>query len=317
MIPALRSCVAALTPAFTQPSFASNCHPLLAWVMCPGKHTRLRVGENTRPQGPPGHPGRRGLDAHYNFFGRSSWNPVDRACRVALLIRTRLSFTGRITPLVDDTLAHERGRSAWGPGRWRDAVASTGKRVATASGHNRVALAVAFCAPGTSRVLPALPLLARLHLPGEGQPSCATLAKEMLDPVAGRLPGRHLTLVGGGAYARKAVPGELPRAVRSAGRRRGDAAVSDPEVPRQKKGQRGRKPTRGPRLPGPRDAARKADRKRAESGDWLWQAVAVTISGHKRTLVAVSYVAVWPGVPGPVPIRVAAVRDPEGRTDDV
>jgi hypothetical protein len=75
MIPALRSCVDTLGPAFTQPSFASNGRLLLAWVMCLGKHTLLRVGENTRPQDPPDHSQRHGLDCYYNFFERSSWNP--------------------------------------------------------------------------------------------------------------------------------------------------------------------------------------------------------------------------------------------------
>ena len=90
-----------------------------------------------------------------------------------------------------------------------------------------------------------------------------------------------------------------------------------PEVPRQKKGKRGPKPKKGPRLPSPRDAAKKADRKRTESGDWLWQAVGVTIYGSRRTLLAVSYGAAWPRVLGLVPIRVVVVRDPEGRMDDV
>jgi len=285
--------------------------------MCLGKHTLLRVGDNTRPQDPPDHSKRHGLDCYYNFFARSSWLPKDLAYRVALLLLTRLPFSGRITLLVDDTLAHKRGKSVWGLGWWRDAVASTKKRVATASGHNWVVLAVAFCVPGTSRVILALPLLARLHLPGKGQLSCATLAKEMLDEILGWFPGREFTLVGDGAYACKEMLGEFPKAVRFVGRMRGDAAVYDPQVPRQKKGQRGPKPTKGPRLPSPREAAKKADRKRTESGDWLWRSVAVTIYGGQRTLVAVSYVAVWPRVLGLVPIQIVVVRDPEGRMDDV
>lgn len=317
MIPSLRSCVDTLAPAFSQPSFASNCHLLLAWVMCLGKHTLLRVGENTRPQDPPDHSRRHGLDCYYNFFERSSWESKDLAYRVCVLILTRLSFSGCITLLVDDTLAHKRGKSVWGMGWWRDAVASTKKRVATASGHNWVVMAVAFCVPGTSHVILALPLLARLHLPGKGQPSCATLAKEMLDEIMAWFPGREFTLVGDGAYACKEMLGDFPRTVRFVGRMRGDAAVYDPKVPRQKKGKRGRKPKKGPRLPSPRDAAKKADRKRTEAGNWLWQAVEVTIYGSQRTLLAVSYVAVWPRVLGLVPIQVVVVRDPEGKMDDV
>jgi hypothetical protein len=286
--------------------------------MCLGKHTLLRVGDNTRPQQPPDHSRRHGLDCCYNFFERSSWDPKDLAYRVAALILARLSFTGRITLLVDDTLAHKRGKSVWGLGWWRDAVASTRKRVATATGHNWVVLAVAFCVPGTSRVILALPLLARLHLPGKGQLSCAGLASEMLGEVVGWFPGREFTLVADGAYACKEMLKDgFPSSARFVGRMRGDAAVYDPKVPRQQKGKRGRKPSKGPRLPSPRDAAKKADRKRTEAGDWLWQAVAVKIYGSQRTLQAVTYVAVWPRVLGLRPIRIVVVRDPDGKMDDV
>jgi len=317
MIPSLAPCVDTLAPAFTQPSFGSNCHLLLAWVMCLGKHTLCRVGNNDHPELPPDHSQRHGLDCCYNFFERSSWKPKDLAYRIAILILTRLPLGNTITLLVDDTLAHKRGKSVWGLGWWRDAVASTKKRVATASGHNWVVMAVAFRVPGTSRVILALPLLARLHLPGKGQPSCATLAKEMLDLVTGWFPGREFTLVADGAYACKELLGGFPDCVRFVGRMRGDAAVYDPRVPRQRKGKRGPKPKKGPRLPSPKDAAKKADRKRTQEGDWLWQAVAVTIYGKKRTLVAVVYQAVWPRVLGLVPIQVVVVRDPEGRLDDV
>ena len=119
---------------------------------------------------------------------------------------------GAITLLVDDTLAHKRGKSVWGLGWFRDAVASTKKRVATASGHNWVVLAVAVCLPFTKVPILALPLLARLHLPGKGQPSCADLAKEMLAEVLGWWPGRRFTLVGDGAYATQGLAGRPGRA---------------------------------------------------------------------------------------------------------
>src|SRR5215213_4868362 len=196
MIPSLASCVDVLAPAFTQPSHATNCRLLLAWVMCLGKHTLCRVAHNDHPESPPDHSRRHDLDVFYNFFERSSWKPRDLAYRLAVLILTRLSITGRITLLVDDTLAHKRGKSVWGLGWWRDAVASTRKRVATASGHNWVVMAIAFRVPGTSCVILALPLLARLRLPGKGRPSCAVLAKEMLGLVTGWFPGREFTLVG-------------------------------------------------------------------------------------------------------------------------
>lgn len=316
MIPSLGSCVDCLGPALTQPSYATSCRLLLAWVMCLGERTLRRVGHNAAPDRPPDHSQRHGLDCYYNFFERSSWRPKDLAYRVAVLVLARLDFSGRVTLVIDDTLAHKRGKSVWGLGWWRDAVASTRKRVATASGHNWVLLAVAFRVPGTPVVL-ALPLLARLHLPGKGQPSCAELAREMLGEVLAWFPGREFTLVADGAYACKEMLGGSPDRVRFVGRMRGDAAVYDPRVPRQSKGKRGRKPSKGPRLPGPKEAAGKADRKRAGSGDWLWQAVDVTVYGTQRTLLAFGYKAVWSRVLGLVPVRVVVVRDPAGEMDDV
>jgi hypothetical protein len=183
MIPSLSPFVEALAPTFTQPSAVTCSQLLLAWVMCLGKHTLRRVAESAHPDRVPDHSRRHGLDTSYNFFERSAWAPRNLGHRVGVLILTRLKVFGAITLLVDDTLAHKRGKSVWGLGWFRDAVASTKKRVATASGHNWVVLAVAVCIPFTKVPILALPLLARLHLPGQGQPSCADLTREMLGEV--------------------------------------------------------------------------------------------------------------------------------------
>src|SRR5947207_3469129 len=188
MIPSLQCCVDCLAPAFTQPSFATSCQLLLAWVLCLGKHTLCRVGHSADPRDVPDLSQRHGLDSYYNFFERSAWSPKGLAYRLGVLILTRLQFTGRITLLVDDTLAHKRGKSVWGLGWFRDAVASTHKRVATASGHNWVVLAVAYCPPFSDAPVLALPLLACLHLPGKDQPSCSDLARQMLAEVLAWFP---------------------------------------------------------------------------------------------------------------------------------
>src|SRR3984893_13318987 len=188
MINTLGSVVDGLSGAFTRPSFTTACRLLLGWIMCLGKHTLERTAHSAQPQTPPDHSGRHGLDSYYNFFERSRWSPTALAYRIAVLILTRLRLFGRITLLVDDTLAHKRGKSVWGLGWWRDAVASTKKRVATAPGHNWVVLAVAYCLPGSNSPLFALPLLSRLHLPGQGHPSCPVLAREMLAEILGWFP---------------------------------------------------------------------------------------------------------------------------------
>jgi hypothetical protein len=317
MIDSLQSVVDSLSGAFTHPSFATASQLLLGWIMCLGKHTIWRTAQSAQPQTCPDHSKRHGLDSYYNFFERSAWTPSGLAYHVAVLILTRLQLFGRITLLVDDTLAHKRGKSVWGMGWWRDAVASTKKRVATASGHNWVVLAVAYSLPFCQSPILALPLLARLHLPGKGQPSCPALAKAMLTEVLAWFPRHTFTLVGDGAYACKELLLELDSRVVFVGRLRGDAAVYDPRVPVAKKGQRGRKANKGPKLPKPKEAAAKADRKRSNVGEWLWQRVEVLLYGQSRELEVVRYRAVWPRVLGLRPIQIQVVRDRSKELDDV
>jgi DDE superfamily endonuclease len=231
MIPSFQALVEQLLPVFTQPSFHAACELFLAWTMCLGDHTLRRVAENVHPDVAPDHSQRHGLDVYYNFFERSGWSVDDLCQRIGILIFTRLQLVGAVTLLVDDTLAHKRGKSVWGLGWFRDAVASTHKRVATASGHNWVVLAVAVCVPGTGVPILALPLLARLHLPGKGQPSCADLACDLLRIVLTWWPQRRFILVGDGAYATKTLLLNLDERVTFVGRMRGDAAVYDPRVP--------------------------------------------------------------------------------------
>lgn len=316
MIGSLQPIVAFLQPAFTQPSFTSHCQFLLAWVMCLGRHTLRRTAENAHPDRVPDHSRRHGLDTYYNFFERSAWATRSLSHRVGVLILTRLKPCGAITLLVDDTLAHKRGRSVWGLGWFRDAVASTHKRVATASGHNWVVVAVAVCLPFTRVPILALPLLARLRLPGKGQPSCADLAKEMLAEVLTWWPDRRFTLVADGAYATRGLLLDLDERVTFVGRMRGDAAVYDPRVPPAPQGKPGRKAKKGRRLPKPKEAAAKADRKRLAVGEWVWQDVEVTVYGCARWLKALAYPVVWPTVLGYRVIQVVVVRDPSGRMRD-
>ena len=316
MIVSLTPVVEALAPAFTQPSAATSAQLLLAWVMCLGKHTLRRVGDTAHADVPPDHSHRHGLDTYYNFFERAAWTPAGLAHRVGVLVLTRLQFFGAVTLLVDDTLAHKRGRSVWGLGWFRDAVASTKKRVATASGHNWVVVAVAYCPPIPGAPILALPLLARLHQPGQGQLSCPALAKQMLAEVLAWWPGWRFTLVGDGAYATQALLADLDERVTFVGRLRGDAALYDPRVPRAPSGKRGVKAKKGPRLPGPKEAAQKADRKRLPAGDWVWRELPVSVYGRARSLRAFAYQAVWPTVLGLRPVKVVVVRDPSGSMKD-
>ena len=83
-------------------------------------------------------------------------------------------------------------------------------------------------------------------------------------------------------------------------------------MPAAQKSQRGRKAKKGARLPKPKEAAAKADRKRTTTGDWVWQDVEVTVYGCARSLQALAYEVVWPTVLGYRALQVVVVRDPSG-----
>ena len=73
---------------------------------------------------------------------------------------------------------------------------------------------------------------------------------------------------------------------------------------------------KGPRLPNPKEAMKKAEHNRSGRGPWVWQTVKATAYGVTRKLRVVSFQAVWPEVRGLRPILVVLVRDPRGKFQD-
>jgi len=314
MLPCLHLIVHELSPVFSEPSFITHCELLLGWVMCLGTRTEYRVAQSFQAQQEPCRAERHPFDRYYNFFARSAWQVSDLARHVAALAVARLNVLGTLYLVIDDTLLHKRGCRVFGLGWFRDAVASTRKRVATASGNNWVVLALAVPIPLCPGRFFCIPLAMRLHQPGEDQPSCAALARHMLDEVLTWFAGRDVILIADAAYACGPVLEGLPQRVGFVGRMRSDAAVYDPTPGPQPKSKPGRKPQKGQRLPSPKEAAAKADQ--AAEGQGLWQSVQAMAYGVTRTLRVLSYQVVWPHVLGTRTVRLVVVRDPEGKFED-
>jgi len=312
-IPSLDSVLQCLLPVFTQPSFQTHIEVLLGWVMCLSKRTEYGVFQTIQADTPVSRKERHPFDRFYNFFSRSAWTVHDLAHQVCVAVVVHLNPRGLLYFVVDDTLLHKQGKHVYGLGWFRDAVASTAKRVATASGNHWVVMGLAICIPGTNKIY-CLPIHAKLHLPGKGRPSEATLAKQMLDDVLAWFPDRKLVFLGDGAYSAKNLLGDLDARVTHVGVMRADAAIYDPRPPKQPKSKRGIKPHKGPRLPCPRDAIKKADRH--QGGPWVWRTVKARAYGVTRTLKVLSYQVVWPKVLGLRPILVVLVRDPLGKFKD-
>jgi hypothetical protein len=321
MLPCLHLILHDLCPVFSEPSFVTNSEVLLGWIMCLGTRTEYRVAQAFHANEETSRAERHPFDRFYNFFARSAWHVSDLARHVATLAITRLKVIGPLFLVVDDTLLHKRGVKVFGLGWFRDAVASTRKRVATASGNNWVVLALAVPIPLCPWRVFCLPLAMRLHLAGEDQPSCAALARQMLDEVLTWLPDRDVILIADSAYACEGVLAGLPKRVEYVGRMRSDAAIYEPTPLPQPKGKCGRKPHKGPRLPSPKQAAARADEAAnvasgKQEGPWQWQAVEALAYGVKRTLLAVTCLVVWPHVLGVRAVRVVVVRDPQGKFED-
>ena len=314
-IPSLDSVLQCLLPAFTQPSFQTHVEMLLGWVMCLGKRTEYAVFETIVSDTPVSRKKRHPFDRFYNFFSRSAWTVQELAHEVAAMIVVRLNPRGVLYLVVDDTLLHKRGKLVYGLGWFRDAVASTAKRVATASGNHWVVVGLAIQIPGTEKIY-CLPIHAKLHLPDKDQPSEATLAKQMLDDILQWFPDRKLVFIGDGAYSANNLLNEMDERVIYVGVMRSDAEIYTPTPPKQPKSKRGPKPKKGPRLPNPREAMKRADRDRSSNGPWTWQTVEATAYGVTRSLQVISFPAVWPKVLELVPILVVLIRDPEGKFQD-
>ncbi len=274
-IPSLDPILQCLLPTFTQPSFQTHIRIFLGWVMCLSKRTEYGVFQTIQADTPISRKQRHPFDRFYNFFSRSAWTVHDLTREVAVTVVVRLNPRGVLYLVVDDTLLHKRGKHVYGLGWFRDAVASTAKRVATASGNHWVVVGLAIRIPGTEKIY-CLPIYAKLHLPGKNQPSEATLAKLMLQDILRWFPDRKLVFIGDGAYSAKNLLGELDSRVTYVGVMRSDAAIYDPQPPKQPKNKRGQKPQKGPRLPNPKKAMKKADRNRNGHGPWLWQPVEAT-----------------------------------------
>jgi hypothetical protein len=315
IIESLESILQALSPAFTQPSFQTQLQLFLGWIMCLGRRTEYGVFQTIEADTPVSRKQRHPFDRFYNFFSRSAWTVHDLAHQVAAAAVLNLNPQGRLYLVVDDTLLHKRGKHVYALGWFRDAVASTAKRVATASGNHWVVVGLAIRIPGTEKIY-CLPIHARLHLPGKGKPSEAALARQMLHDVLAWFPDRKLVLLGDGAYSTKHLLADLDERVTHVGLMRTDAAIYDPVPPKQPKGKRGRKPQNGVRLPSPREAMKKGDRKRSAKGPGAWQGIETTAYGVTRRLQVLSFQAVWPKVLGLRPILVVLVRDPEGKFKD-
>jgi len=190
----------------------------------------------------------------HRFFSHARWSCDEVGLRLAELVVERFCEPGSpVLVAVDDTLMHRLGRKIHGCFWHHDATANT-DRPAVAWGNNWVVVGIIVRLPFLERSL-CLPVLFRLWRPKRKQlgkkerdperPGKPELAREMIDLLAARLPGRSIHVVGDAAYATEAWRG-LPGNVTITSRLRSNAALFAPKPPPT--GKRGRPAKWGDRL---------------------------------------------------------------------
>ncbi|MDQ6783434.1 MAG: transposase [Actinomycetota bacterium] len=287
---AWRDLIGAAPAVFTRPSLAIFMTLMNAWVLTPGRRTVTRMITVGDPEA------RRCHDAYHRFLRAGLWSMTSLWKSLAVRLVEQCCPTGTVIVDCDDTLFHKTGRKINGVGSFRDAIASTRRRVVYATGLNVVVITLRVRAPWGGEPL-GLPVNCRLFR--KGGPTHNDLAAAMIAQLAAWLPGRAFTLCADGAYASLAGR-HLPR-TQVCSRMRRDAAVYEAAPPRT--GRRGRPATKGARLDSLEALA-------AAATDWA--NLDIDWRGRTVTRQVWSMPVLWYSVCPKDMILLVVVRDPAG-----
>lgn len=295
MVHSYLTLLAACQPVFLQTRTFGLFRQLVdAWLLC----TTRRTITGLLPFIPAAE--RRGHDAYHYFFRQALWDPDLLFNLLLHKLVCALCPDGRLTLDLDDTLHHKTGRRVAGTGWWRDAVHSTAAHPFTAWGLNVIVLTLRVPPPWGGMPL-GLPVRVRLHR--KDGPTYFALALDMVCSVATAVPGCHLSVCADGFYAPLAP--RLPQTITFTSRMRCDAVLQD-ELGYRAPGTRGRKPTKGPRLPKPPALAEEA------GCLGLFSLTLMTRCQQRGERLVYARRVWWDGVW----VMLVIVRDPDGREKD-
>jgi hypothetical protein len=287
---------------FSQPSFQTFRAMVVGQVGQTGRRTVCGMLVGARLSGVWDH-----CRAH-RFFSRARWEP-DRLGLVlaALIVERFLAGDAAVTVAIDDTLLQRWGRKVYGCFYHHDATANS-ERSAVAWGNNWVVVGICVTLPFLERTV-CLPVLFRLWRPRRAayakadkpdpeRPGKPVMAREMVDLLAARLPGRRIDLVGDAAYATEAWRG-LGAIVTVTSRLRSNAAIYAPAPERT--GKRGRPRKWGARL--------QALAKIAADPATQWVQHTVRRYGKTETLMLAVTCCLWEPLGPDTTVRVILVKD--------
>jgi hypothetical protein len=300
--------LAALQPAFSQPTFQRFTLLMAAALLTTGRRT---IANLLRTLGPlaKGH-----KTSYQRVFSNASWSALRLACLLARFVVARLLCDGPITLVGDDTVDGHKGKKVYGKARHRDPVRSSHSYTAWRYGHKWVALCVLVRFPFATRPW-ALPLLVDLYRTVEQDRqrkrphrTPAQLMCRLLRLMLLWFPQRTFVFVGDAGYGSHEVARFCYRhraRLTLVSKLHPDANLHEPPPPYSGKG---RPRQKGAKLPKPRQAAAAATRLPLEVG-WY--------GGGSRQVVHASGIGSWyKAGAGLVPLRWVFVHDESGTHRD-
>jgi hypothetical protein len=288
----LQQVLVPLLGVFSRPSRVRFLVIATGWLLSTGRRTittMIRMGTL-------GHSDH--WDGYYRFLSQGAWKDSALFQAWATLLVPLVCPRGPLTCGGDDTLMKHRGAKIFGIGPYRDGCRSSHRRVVLSFGHNWVVLFLLVKRPLWPGRWIAFPVNFRLRVKGRRQ-TAVDLMREMIEELAAWFPQRKLLLCADGGYS--SLARKLPARCTLIARLRGDAAIYQ-VPPRRRTGRRGPWPSKGPKMPHPRDIA-KDPRTR-------WKTLRVRLYGERRKLQVHSYVGVWAEVTKS-PIRIILSRNPD------
>jgi len=305
--PILATWLSVFRPCFTAPVWNRILVLVAGAVLAPGKRT---VTQALRVMGLADEPGFR---RYHEVLSRARWDARGVARRLLLHIIDRLLPDGEVVGGIDDSVERRWGPRINARGIYRDPVRSSKGHFVKTSGLRWLSLMVVvpISWAGRSWALPFLTVLApsarwsETH--SKRHKTLTDWARQAILQTKRWLPNRSLVFVADAGFSALGLLAAVRRHVCVITRLRLDAALFRPP-PKRRKGQRGRPPLKGRRLPtlGARLTSKKT----------VWSSVVVSqwYNAQQRELLVATGTALWyhAGIP-PVPIRWVLVRDPSGQ----
>jgi hypothetical protein len=275
-------------------------------LLAPGKRTvsaALRImGLGTNP----------GFARYHHVLSRARWD--SRAVARKLLALTIEAFLpdSRTVIGIDDTIERRWGAKIAARGIYRDPVRSSHGHFVKASGLRWLSLMVMVPIARVHRrwALPFLTVLAPTQRSsterGRRHKKLTDWARQAILQTKRWLPERRIIIVADSSFAALDLIAAVRRHVCLVTRLRLDASLFEP-APARRRGQLGRPPKKGHRLP------KLAQLLVDPASHWTTLVLPEWYGGVRRTLDTVSGTAVWyhSGLP-PAPTRWVLVRDPSG-----